>query len=81
MPVWRQQNGRVLFDIDYGGVQQKYQNGTSQYDYLTSVSFGYSQNIGQNAFAKVYLSHPVSESASVKNPDDWRVHFYAQLNF
>ena len=81
VPVWRQQNGRVLFDIDHGGVQQKYQNGTSQYDYLTSVSFGYSQNIGQNAFAKVYLSHPVSESASVKNPDDWRVHFYAQLNF
>ena len=81
VPVWKKQNGRVLFDIDHGGVQQKFKNGSTQYDYLTSVSFGYSQNLGKNAFAKVYLSRPVSHSDSVQKVDDWRVHFYAQINF
>ena len=81
IPVWREQNGRILLDVDHGGVQQKFRNGSSQYDFLTSVSIGYSQNIGRNAFARVYLSRPVSYSGSVRNVDDWRVHFYAQVNF
>ncbi len=70
-------NGRVFVGVDYGAVYQAFRNGSSQRDYLTSASIGYSLNIGQNAFAKVVVGIPLDHSESVSH-DKSRIHFYLQ---
>lgn len=77
MPVNNTVNSRVFFGFDHGAVKQSFTDGSSQKDYLTSASIGYSQDMGKNAFAKIILGIPLAHSESVSH-DKTRVHFYLQ---